>query len=153
MGALKYDIASDQIEGAFGERVGVPLEVSASPVEYGFAGMMFDAESGLYHTPNRAYMPGVGRWLTQDTIGFEGGDANLYRYVGNSSLSYIDSTGENRVLSAAIVAVATAITIFFPNDTPKPAIADPVPAQPPLYGPPEPTHPTFGDKPLNICKS
>jgi hypothetical protein len=37
--------------------------------------------------------PGVGRWLQQDPIGFEGGDSNLYRYVGNNSTSWMDPSG------------------------------------------------------------
>ncbi len=29
-------------------------------------------------------IPVQGRWISQDPIGFEAGDANLYRYVGNA---------------------------------------------------------------------
>jgi hypothetical protein len=39
------------------------------------------------------YDPRVGRWLSQDPIGFAGGDANLYRYVGNNPTDAIDTTG------------------------------------------------------------
>jgi uncharacterized protein RhaS with RHS repeats len=34
-----------------------------------------------------SYDPTVGRWTTEDPIAFEGGDANLYRYVGNSPIN------------------------------------------------------------------
>jgi RHS repeat-associated protein len=34
-----------------------------------------------------------GRWLTQDPIGFEGGDWNLYRYAGNNPQTFKDRTG------------------------------------------------------------
>jgi len=37
--------------------------------------------------------PTIGRWLTQDPMAFEAGDANLYRYVGNNSTDRIDPSG------------------------------------------------------------
>jgi hypothetical protein len=41
----------------------------------------------------RYYDPGVGRFISEDPIGFDGGDTNLYRYVGNSPLNYTDPSG------------------------------------------------------------
>jgi hypothetical protein len=41
----------------------------------------------------RYYDPGVGRFISEDPIGFDGGDTNLYRYVGNSPLNFIDPFG------------------------------------------------------------
>lgn len=35
----------------------------------------------------------MGRFISQDPIGFAGGDANLYRYVGNSSPNATDPSG------------------------------------------------------------
>ena len=40
-----------------------------------------------------SYDPTIGRWTTEDPIAFEGGDANLYRYVGNSPTNATDPTG------------------------------------------------------------
>lgn len=40
------------------------------------------------------YDPTIGRWFTEDPIGFDGGDANLYRYVGNNSTDEIDPSGK-----------------------------------------------------------
>jgi hypothetical protein len=37
--------------------------------------------------------PTVGRWLEEDPIGFEGGDANLYRFVGNDPTNFTDPSG------------------------------------------------------------
>lgn len=39
------------------------------------------------------YDPQAGRFLSQDPIGFQGGDANLYRYVRNNPISRTDPTG------------------------------------------------------------
>ena len=39
------------------------------------------------------YDPSTARFTSQDPLGFDGGDDNLYRYVGNSSLNYTDPSG------------------------------------------------------------
>ena len=40
------------------------------------------------------YDPTVGRFITEDPIGFDGGDTNLARYVRNSPTNATDPTGE-----------------------------------------------------------
>jgi hypothetical protein len=40
-----------------------------------------------------SYDPTTGRWISQDPIAFKGGDANLYRYVGNNLANFTDTTG------------------------------------------------------------
>ncbi len=39
------------------------------------------------------YNPEIGRWMSKDPVGFLGKDANLYRYVGNSPMNYVDPSG------------------------------------------------------------
>jgi len=58
-----------------------------------FPGQYFDAETGLNYNWNRYYDPETGRYTQVDPIGFASGDANLYRYVGNSPLTFIDQVG------------------------------------------------------------
>ena len=41
----------------------------------------------------REYVPTIGRWTTKDPIGFNGGDTNLYAYVGGDPMSRIDPHG------------------------------------------------------------
>ena len=60
---------------------------------YGYTGRELDQESGRYFYRARYYDPGVGRFISEDPVGFDAGDANLYRYVFNSSPNYVDPTG------------------------------------------------------------
>lgn len=41
----------------------------------------------------RWYDPETGRFLTEDPAGFEGGDVNLYAYVGNNPVNLVDPLG------------------------------------------------------------
>jgi hypothetical protein len=60
------------------------------------------------------YHPGLGRFVSRDPIGFEAGDANLYRYVGNGTVDSTDPPGLARTkvhvgdVSAAIDATLKA---------------------------------------------
>jgi len=56
-------------------------------------GLELDAESSLYYNRLRYYDPAAGRFISEDPIGFAGGDGNLYRYVGNSPLDFTDPMG------------------------------------------------------------
>ncbi|AZZ36482.1 hypothetical protein CIK05_06655 [Bdellovibrio sp. qaytius] len=60
---------------------------------FGFAGGLYDANTGLVQFGARWYDPQVGRWISKDPVGFNGGDTNLYAYVGGDPMSKIDPTG------------------------------------------------------------
>jgi RHS repeat-associated protein len=60
---------------------------------YGFTGRERDAETGQTYHRARYYDPLVGRWLSEDPIGFYAGDGNLGRYVGNNPVNYTDPSG------------------------------------------------------------
>jgi RHS repeat-associated protein len=60
---------------------------------YKWTGREFDAESGFQYNRARCYASPVGRWTSQDPIGFSGSDVNLYRYVHNFATSFTDPTG------------------------------------------------------------
>jgi hypothetical protein len=47
----------------------------------------------LQNNLNRWYDPTVGRWVSEDPIGFAGGDTNVIRYVHNSPMLYSDPFG------------------------------------------------------------
>ena len=52
--------------------------------DFGYAGMYVHQRSGLNLTATRAYSAGLGRFISRDPIGEDGG-VNLYGYVGGSN--------------------------------------------------------------------
>ncbi|MFP4439784.1 MAG: RHS repeat-associated core domain-containing protein, partial [Chloroflexaceae bacterium] len=60
---------------------------------FGFAGGLYDPDTGLTRFGARDYDAATGRWTSKDPLGFNAGDTNLYRYVGNDPVNWIDPTG------------------------------------------------------------
>lgn len=73
---------------------------------YTYTGREYDPETGLYYYRARYYDATIGRFISEDPIGFAAGDVNLYRYVGNRPLYQTDPMGRNPII---IVGVATAV--------------------------------------------
>ena len=65
---------------------------------YGFTGREQDSETGLEYYRARYYDSAVGRFISEDPIGFAAGDTNIYRYVGNSPTNFTDPSGNNPLL-------------------------------------------------------
>jgi RHS repeat-associated protein len=98
--------------GPFGETLPgwAPLLAwDSDVVNYGYTGRQFDSESGEYYYRARMYNPATGRFTTRDPLGLNGGDNNLYRYVGNNPLVFVDSTGKLSVTDGAITIVAAVV--------------------------------------------
>lgn len=60
---------------------------------FGFAGGLWDGQTGLVRFGARDYDAKVGRWTGKDPIGFAGGDGNLYAYSMHNPLNRADPTG------------------------------------------------------------
>jgi RHS repeat-associated protein len=60
---------------------------------FGFAGGLYDPDSGLVRFGVRDYDAETGRWTTKDPARFGGGDTNLYAYVRNDPVNYVDTRG------------------------------------------------------------
>jgi len=71
----------------------VLLDTNPGFQPFGFAGGIYDPETGLVRFGARDYDPHTGRWTSKDPIGFAGGDPNLYGYVLGDPVNYIDRDG------------------------------------------------------------
>jgi RHS repeat-associated protein len=60
---------------------------------YQFTGREFDADIGLQYSRARWYSAELGRFISEDPIGFAGGDVNIYNYVGDNLLNGTDPKG------------------------------------------------------------
>jgi RHS repeat-associated protein len=85
-GAVKATYAYDP----YGRRTTLTGKVTDSA--FGYTGHYVHSATGLALAPYRAYDAGIGRWISRDPIGEEGG-INLYGYVGNNPVNFIDFLG------------------------------------------------------------
>jgi RHS repeat-associated protein len=73
--------------------VGNQVVAVAQPFKYvGQHGVMTES-NGFYYMKARYYDPQVGRFVSEDPIGFDGGDVNLSAYVQNNPLNRVDPFG------------------------------------------------------------
>jgi RHS repeat-associated protein len=88
---------------------GAPTAVSTVSNPHMFTGREYDSETGLYYYRARMYNPTIGRFLQRDPIGYED-SVNLYQYVFNSPVVYIDPYGEFALPGAIIGATGGVIS-------------------------------------------
>ncbi|HMM78991.1 MAG TPA: RHS repeat-associated core domain-containing protein [Pyrinomonadaceae bacterium] len=67
---------------------------SSFPSRYQFTGREYDPLTKLQYSRARFYDPKIGRFISEDPIGFGGGDINLYGYVRNQPSMLRDPSGE-----------------------------------------------------------
>jgi RHS repeat-associated protein len=85
-------VAATSTYSAFGEEIASSDTVVNALRFGGQVGYYSDKISRVYIRA-RHYQPQQGRWMSADPIGFNGGDRNLYRYVGNDSINRLDPSG------------------------------------------------------------
>ncbi|MEX2316719.1 MAG: RHS repeat-associated core domain-containing protein [Pirellulales bacterium] len=73
---------------------------------FSYTGQEWDSHTKLVNYNARWYDPHTGRFLSEDPSGLDGGDANFYRYVGNSPLNGTDPTGMSIVKPVAKLATS-----------------------------------------------
>jgi RHS repeat-associated protein len=66
---------------------------------FGFAGGLYDPDTGLVRFGARDYDAEIGRWTAKDPILFNGSQVNLYIYVGNDPVGWHDPNGKDPVNS------------------------------------------------------
>lgn len=84
---LRGEIAESYTYTAYGEEAETDFK---NP--WRFSSKRFDPETRFVFFGRRYYLPSLGRWLTPDPLGKEGG-TNLYAYVGCNPLTHIDLYG------------------------------------------------------------
>lgn len=75
---------------AFGR---IQLDTNPGFQPFGFAGGIYDIQTGLTRFGARDYDAETGRWAAKDPIGFGGGISNLYGYVLGDPVNALDVTG------------------------------------------------------------
>ena len=58
-----------------------------------FQGLEFTAITEVTYVRNRDYLASLGRFIQLDPIGFNAGDNNWYRFVGNGPTGRTDPSG------------------------------------------------------------
>jgi RHS repeat-associated protein len=81
---------------------------AASDNTFQFTGREND-NTGLMNYRNRYYNPAWGRFISEDPIGLNGGDINLYRYVGNSPAQLRDPSGNEAISIGVGIGLGLAI--------------------------------------------
>ena len=108
-GGATYKIVSDQLGSvrlvanvttgvvaqhiAYDEFGNVLADTNPGFQPFGFAGGIYDADTGLVRFGARDYDAMTGRWTAKDPILFDGAQANLYAYAGGDPMNEIDPSG------------------------------------------------------------
>jgi RHS repeat-associated protein len=70
----------------------VALDTNPGFQPFGFAGGIYDRQTGLVRFGARDYSAEIGRWLSKDPILFDGG-VNLYEHTFNDPINFLDVNG------------------------------------------------------------
>ena len=83
------------------EPFGATTMTGALTNSYKFTGREDDG-TGLYYYRARYYLPALGRFISEDPIGFAGGQIDLYGYVGNDPIRATDRSGLQAPVTAPV---------------------------------------------------
>ncbi len=101
-----------------------------------FSTKQYDEQTGLSYYGSRYYSPTTGKWITRDPLGELGG-INLYGFVGNNPVNWVDPYGEYPLW---IVIPAWGLLVTTVAEIIHSAFHPDLPEQPPHLEP-EPPHP------------
>jgi RHS repeat-associated protein len=79
---------------------------------FGFAGGLYDRDTGLVRFGARDYDASTGRWTAKDPISFEGGDTDLFAYASNDPVNAIDPNGQATIIGAVGLLVCAAWDVW-----------------------------------------
>lgn len=99
----------------------VANQVEAIPQSFTYVGQfgVMREPNGFYYMKARYYDPNVGRFISEDPIGFAGGDVNVSAYVQNNPIMLIDPNGKDAV-SATLggISAAAGLVALYPPAAP-----------------------------------
>jgi RHS repeat-associated protein len=84
---------------------------------WGFTGRRNDVETGLMYYRNRTFSPDLGRFISRDPMGLDGG-TNLYEYCGGNPVLYRDPTGLKIVVPAGSQKILSHLDALCPEGKP-----------------------------------
>jgi RHS repeat-associated protein len=101
---------------------------------FGYAGGIYEVSSGLTRFGFRDYDAESGRWTSKDPIGFDGGDSDLYAYVGSNPFQNIDPNGlaTAKEINTALDTIRNIVPSIYPE---MPTSVTPVANLQSWYGP------------------
>ena len=85
----------------------VPRDTNPGFQPFGFAGGLYDPDTGLVRFGARDYYAQTARWADKDPIRFDGGSPNLYAYVANDPVNLTDAAGTGGGLMGGVVSGLT----------------------------------------------
>jgi RHS repeat-associated core domain len=74
----------------FGEAINITGSITNN---LRFPGQYYDAETGLNYNYFRDYNPVIGRYIESDPLGIQQGENQIYAYVRNNPLLFLDEEG------------------------------------------------------------
>ena len=77
----------------------VTLDTNPAFQPFGFAGGLYDPDTGLVRFGARDYDAEAGRWTGKDPIRFEGGEWNLYGYTPSDPINFLDPLGNQGLMN------------------------------------------------------
>jgi len=86
-------IEYDAFGNITGETAAAGMDYALERYLYSYTGREWDADAEMYAYRARWYDPVVGRFISEDPIGFAAGDTNISRYVGNGVTNATDPGG------------------------------------------------------------
>lgn len=102
---LTGDVANKYRYDSYGK---ISIDQEDVPQPFTYTGRELDAESGMYYYRARYYDPQAGRFISEDSVELARSDRNLYRFVLNDPINFIDPDGKNAAAAGVALGVLTA---------------------------------------------
>jgi RHS repeat-associated protein len=99
------DVSGDPINHSDFDSFGKVIRQTnlAAGDRFNFQSRELDTETGHYFFRARFYSPRLGRFVSEDPLGFQSGDLNVFRFVGNSQSNGSDPSGRLTVTEGALL--------------------------------------------------